>query len=165
MERESYRDLEARWKRLMDEAMSSPECFFAFDEGQLEDGLARAEAAGIKREAFAGAGLGMVCTDTWFKEDFLPLVRRHAAERLDAMRDPAFALEAFECEMENHEFGLTGDDAEVLACLGLEARPDAHGAALYDVATGERLGDEVLKAYATAADRTRAHERKPTAVL
>ena len=47
------------------------------------------------------------------------MFRRHDAEMAEAMQEPAFALEAFDYELSNHEFCITGSVEDTLAALGL----------------------------------------------
>lgn len=82
-----------------------------FDEGYKELGLKDGD-----KVTHIGNGVYVPSSKM---DDFHALFARHDAVLAEAMNDGAFAYDAFVYELQNHEYGYTGDEEPALCALGL----------------------------------------------
>lgn len=105
-------------KRRGDEfqAFSALNCFYAFSNEQFGEGIERLKLA--EGEKVVRTGTGMFCRKGAVPE-LTDMLKRHACEVADAMRDPAFARGAFLYEMGDHEYCINWQgDWDVCGCFG-----------------------------------------------
>ena len=95
--------------------------FFAFDNDQFEEGL---ESMGLTKEdtgqlvRIQGGGFMLKEKEPEFKQ----MLKDFAEERQAALNDPdtgrQFAIDMFRTELNNYEYGYTGDPKEAFEALG-----------------------------------------------
>lgn len=99
------------------EELSNFPIAYAFDEKQVEQALKKLGAT--REEVVTVFGHG----DIVKKEDapkFLQMLKRHADEIRELIKDKDIAYGAFLYEMDNHEYCINYDgDGDVLGCFGL----------------------------------------------
>lgn len=114
----AYQDLQHKHQEEVN-AFLKENAFFAFSDAQFSKGLAK---FGIKPEESASKlvalyGGGFVLKD---KKDALDKIfKRQKAEFKDFQRDDNRLITAIVKELENHEFGITGDVTDTLLALDL----------------------------------------------
>lgn len=108
-----------------------------FDEGYKELGLKDSD-----RVTHIGGGAYVPSAKMG---DFHALFARHDAALAEALKDEAFAYDAFVYELQNHEYGYTWDEEPALDALGLSC--------------ADVEGDPVLlSAFVKARDYVRSRE-------
>lgn len=111
--RKAYLDLRERQQQ---EVNNFP-MFFAFNDHQFEEGLAKLGVTIEDIVSYSGIGDYMRKTDL---QAFKDMTIRHTKEVHEALKDQKFAFAAFLYEMDNHEYAINWEgDTEVLGCLGL----------------------------------------------
>jgi len=89
--------------------------FFAFSNGQLEEGLLKVKAE--KKDIVSiGAGGFILKTEI---QAFNDLFKRHNAERKERLKDEKKLIDALVYELNNHEYCITYDPTDALESLGL----------------------------------------------
>ena len=104
---------------------------FAFSDKQLEEGLEKLGAT--KDECTSVAGGGIIRRSD--AEALNALMKRLDDELTTAMLDDEFLIEAMKYELDNHEFGYTGDWRDAVEALGIEELDERQRRCL-DVAMG-----------------------------
>ena len=129
--------------------------FAAFSDEQLEEGKKKLGVTENRELCHVGASCFIRKAD---KASFLAMLARLDRERDEAMKDEAFAVDAFAYELANHEYCITMDPTDALSVFGytLKSKPDAEGWAVPDwVATFG--GNEMLARAFKAAMRKARH--------
>lgn len=115
-------------------------CFYAFSNGQFEEGLRKLGAT--EKELYRGPG-GMFYRKTEgprLKEMFC----RFEQELLAGFKDDAFLYDAFYYELANHEYCITLDPEDTFDALGLsvsEVESDPRMLAIYQQARRDYMGN------------------------
>lgn len=98
--------------------LSSEVCFFAFDKKQFAEGL---EKFGIEREKapelivpIGGGGFALKSS----VNDLREMSKKHDKELAELMQNEEFAVSAFDYELGNHEWVVTGDETDAIFALG-----------------------------------------------
>ncbi len=99
---------------------------FAFSTAQLEEALAKLGATRAEVCTIGGGGIIRKADGPALDA----LFTRHAAERDEAYKDDAFLLDALTYELDNHEYGYTGDPEPALLALGLTVDDERKAAIL-----------------------------------
>lgn len=132
-----YKELKDRQQERMN-AFLHRYAFFAFSEEQYTAGL---QKLGLSPDA----GIVSISGGGYLPEgkaaEFCRILEKAGAERRAALDDPEsgaqFALDMFQYELANHEYGYTGDAAETLAALGYTPE---------EVQNSDRLREALAKA-------------------
>lgn len=115
-------------------------CFFAFNDRQFEEGMAK---LGVKDEKELYQGFaGMI----YRKEDagkLKELLERQDREIIEAFKDDKIMHDAFVFELANHEYCVTYDESDALDALGISQS---------DLMKDGRLADIFAKARADYLD-------------
>lgn len=93
-------------------------CFFAFDKKQFAEGLVK---FGIEKEqapdlivSIGGGGFSLKSR----VNDLMALCKKHNEQLAKLMQNEQFAISAFDYELSNHEWVVTGDETEAIFALG-----------------------------------------------
>ena len=116
--------------------------FFAFNETQLKEGMARLGVTDIK-ELYKSAGMFYRKTDA---EKLHAMLNRLDTEMREQFKDDAFLYDAFYYELSNHEFCITYDETEALDALGLtqeEVVQDTRMSKIFLKARGDYMANAV----------------------
>lgn len=118
---DGYRAMRGRHQKEYDSLFSElkPLVFYAFGNKQFDEALDKYLKAGGDQSQLVAALGGLYGQEDKIDELFA-LSERHGRELRDALKgDKAFAIEAIEYEMDNHEYGWSQEDETVLESLGL----------------------------------------------
>ena len=91
--------------------------FFAFSNEQFTKGIAKLNLP--KGEKVVSIGGGGYIRKTKV-DDFISMLERHKAERKQIKRDRKLLLDSLIYELNNHEYGYTGDVQPALEALDLK---------------------------------------------
>lgn len=133
------------FKQKQEKEFNSFPIMFAFNNNQFDEGCKKLgiEPSEAKDKLYSAAGGGYYLKSD--SEKLQDMMRRFDAERAEAMKDPAFVLDAFTYELENYEYCITGNPADALSVFNLSIR--------------EVMEDPMLKECFTAAIKTASVER------
>lgn len=101
---ETYQELK---KRQQAEVNNFEGIFFAFNEGQFQEGM--------KEIISLGAG-GYIRKDR--HTAFIAMFKRHTQEKIERAKEEKFLLDSLIYELGNHEFCITLDVTDALDALG-----------------------------------------------
>jgi hypothetical protein len=123
---ETYAQLRARQQKETDDFPM----FFAFSNKQFAEGMQKFGLSPDDTDKIyklGNTGGYYLRTDA---EQLHAMFDRHGQELATAMKDAAFAAEAFRYELNNHEYCITHDSTDTLAALGLTEEDLANDKAL-----------------------------------
>ena len=103
-------------KKHQDEINDFP-MFFAFSAKQMDDGMVQLGVTAFDELCPVGGGGYIRKSDKQKLLDLFDLIR---TEKKAYMEDDSFALDALSYELENHEYGHTGDPTEAMEAVGLD---------------------------------------------
>jgi len=104
-------------KERQQEEINSFPLIFAFNDKQLQEGCARLGVVEPEKELYSiGAGGYVRRVDS---DKFYLMFKRLDEELQEALKDPAFLLDALTYELANHEYIFTMDPEPALNALGL----------------------------------------------
>lgn len=97
--------------------------FFAFSDDQFNEGLKKvglSETDSPSQFIYSiGAGGYILKTKS---KDFRLMLKKHKEERKSLKKDNKRLLDALVYELNNHEYGFTGDPSDALQALGLSSQ-------------------------------------------
>lgn len=110
----NYTDLKNKHQREVNEFTG---IFFAFSNYQFAEGLAKLNLPEGEKVVSIGGGGYVRKTKV---QDFIDMLDRHDEERKQIKKDRKLLLDALVYELNNHEYGYTGDIEPALEVLDLK---------------------------------------------
>ena len=124
----------ADWKNSKEKLGNFEGMFFAFNQEQLKEGIAKVGATKDNKITSIGAG-GYILTSRL--KEFEELVEGSNKRLKTLMKDFEFAVSAFRYELANHEYCITGDIEEAVYALNYTVD---------EVLNSKHLSDALLEA-------------------
>ncbi|MBR2215997.1 MAG: hypothetical protein IJ849_09595 [Selenomonadaceae bacterium] len=146
------------FRRRQQKEFESFPCFYAFSDGQLEDGMRKLGVADTD-ELYRGVG-GMYYRKT-DSVKLMELITKLDEELKAAFADDNFLFDALTTELANHEYCITYDAEEALDALGLseaEVTGDKRMSEIFKMAVTRYLEKAVCQGVSKMTNKERMEE-------